>query len=126
MKTVLFACGENKKRSQMAEAIFNHLTKNATAESGGTFPADGVDPLVKEALGEIGIEAQNQRPKKITPEMLKQADLIVSFGCLVRAQFPAEKFQEWHIDDPQTLEQFRQVRDILLEQIKDFIKTNNF
>ena len=126
MKKVLFACGENKKRSQMAEAIFNHFAKKAKAESAGAAPAEAVDPLTIEALSEIGIQAPNLYPKKFTPEMLQKADLIVSFGCLVKAQFPADKFQEWHIEDPRTLKQFRQVRDVLLEKIKMLIKTNNF
>lgn len=125
MTKVLFACGENKKRSQLAEAIFNHLAKHAVAESGGACPAETVDPLVSEVLAEIGIKPQGLYTKKVTPEMLEQADLIVSFGCLVKSQFPAEKFEEWHIEDPKNLEQFRQVRGQLVDKIKVLIKTRN-
>lgn len=107
----------------MSEAIFNHFATNAVAESGGAYPADVIDPFTKQALEEIGIKSDNLYPKKFTPEMLKNADLIVSFGCLVKSQFPPEKFQEWHLEDPQTIEEFRQARDLLVDKIKNLIKT---
>lgn len=121
MKKVIFACGENKKRSQMAEAIFNHFSKTAIAESGGVSPADSIDPLTLQVLEEIGISNKGLHPKKFTKEKLDAADLIVSFGCLVKSQFPPEKFQEWHIEDPQNLQQFRDARDILVKKIKALI-----
>jgi arsenate reductase len=127
MKKILFTCAENKKRSQMAEAIFNHFAKNAIAESAGTMPAKEVDPRVKEVLEEIDIAVSERiTPKKITDEMLKSADLIISFGCLVPSMFPKEKFQEWQVSDPQTIEEFRTVRDELVNKIKLLIAQNGF
>jgi protein-tyrosine-phosphatase len=121
MKKVIFACGENIKRSQMAEAIFNHFSTTAIAESGGVYPADSIDPLTLQVLEEIGISHKGLHPKKFTKENLDNADLIVSFGCLVKSQFPSEKFQEWHVEDPQNLQQFRDARDILVKKIKALI-----
>ncbi|MEX2144840.1 MAG: low molecular weight phosphatase family protein, partial [Candidatus Spechtbacterales bacterium] len=99
MKKVLFACTQNKKRSQIAEAIFNHLAKNAKAESAGTIPADSVDPMVAEVLKERGIPFNPRIPQKITDKMLENVDFIVSFGCLVPSMFPKDKFEEWIIQD---------------------------
>jgi len=127
MEKVLFACAENKKRSQMAEAIFNHFAKNAVAKSAGTMPAQEVDPKVKEALAEIGIAISDDiAPKKVNNEMLANANLIISFGCLVAALFPKEKFEEWQVSDPQTTEEFRTVRDDLVARIKTLIQERNF
>jgi protein-tyrosine-phosphatase len=127
MKKILFACAENKKRSQMAEAIFNHLAKSAVAESAGTMPAQEVDPKAKEVLKEIGIViSDNIAPKKVSDEMLWNADLIISFGCLVAAIFPKEKFEEWRVSDPQTIDEFRTTRDNLVARIKTLIQEKNF
>lgn len=127
MKKILFACAENKKRSQLAEAIFNHLATGAVAQSAGTFPAHEIDPRIKGILQEIGVALPDQTtPKKVTDRMLEEADLIISFGCLVPGMFPKEKFEEWHVADPQTDEELRAVRDELVEKIKTLIHERNF
>jgi protein-tyrosine-phosphatase len=126
-RVVLFACAENKKRSQMAEAIFNHFATKAYAISAGTMPADKVDPRIGEVLQEIGIPVRGvMLPKKVTDKMLQGAERIVSFGCLVPSQFPSEKFEEWQIPDPQTDEELRSVRDALVEKIKGLIRAHDF
>lgn len=127
MRKVLFVCVNNARRSQMAAAIFNHLATNATAESAGTMPADAPDPLVAEALAEIGIVPKTPLvPRRVTNEMLQNADLIVSFGCLASEMFPPEKFIEWEVMVPQTIEEYRLVRDELVEKIKALIVERGF
>ncbi|MDZ7726237.1 MAG: hypothetical protein U5L75_01505 [Candidatus Campbellbacteria bacterium] len=39
VRVVLFACAENKKRSQMAEVILDRFATRAIAKSAGTMPA---------------------------------------------------------------------------------------
>jgi protein-tyrosine-phosphatase len=125
-RVVLFACAENKKRSQIAEAIFNHFATQARAISAGTMPAGEADPRIPAILQEIGIAApEPMHPQKITDETLQSADMIVSFGCLVPSMFPPEKFEEWRVPDPETDEELRSVRDYLVERIKTFIRRHN-
>jgi protein-tyrosine-phosphatase len=127
MKTVLFVCVNNARRSQMAAAIFNHFATNATAESAGTMPAEKPDPRVADVLAEIGIVPKTPLvPRKVTDEMLRNADLIVSFDCLAPQMFPREKFIEWEVMVPQTLEEYRLVRDELVEKIKALIAERGF
>lgn len=109
----------------MAEAIFNHLAKNARAESAGTVPADAVDPMVGEVLAERGIPFTPHPPQKITDEMLSRADFIVSFGCLIPSMFTKEKFEEWIVPDPQTPEEYRAVRDEIFQKAAEFITRHN-
>ncbi|MEX0932011.1 MAG: low molecular weight phosphatase family protein [Candidatus Saccharimonadales bacterium] len=126
VRVVLFACTENKKRSQMAEAIFNHISKKAVATSAGTMPASAVEPRLDVILQEIGIAVpESLTPKKITDEMLASANYIISFGCLVPAMFPPEKFEEWQIADPQTDDELRATRDELVKKIKTLIQKKN-
>lgn len=121
MSKVLFACAENKKRSQMAEAIFNSLLKSDRATSAGTLPAKEVDPLTIQVLREIGIDPEDPKPKLLQDGDLETVDIIVSFGCLVPSMFPKEKFQEWEIKDPRTIEEFREVRDQITKKVKELI-----
>lgn len=125
MKKILFVCAENACRSQMAEAFFNHFAKNAKAESAGTIPAERVNPLAVEVMEEVGIDISGQRPKRIDFQTVNQFDSIISFGCIVKATFPAkDKLEEWHIEDPkgQSISKFQQVRDIIQERVKELIK----
>lgn len=123
---VLFACAENSKRSQLAAAIFNYFSTSTQAISAGTIPAAESDPRLAEVLSEIGImNVGLLEPKQITKEMIDKADRIISFGCLVPALFPEEKFSEWLIADPQTDAELRAVRDELLERIKRMIEVND-
>ena len=109
MVKVVFACAENKKRSQLAEAIFNHLASKSHAISGGTFPAKEIDPLTLQSLQEIGLPTNNLQHKILKNIDLDNADVIISFGCLIPSSFPKDKFQEWRIKDPETIEEFRQI-----------------
>jgi len=106
----------------MAEAIYNHLAKPSKATSAGTFPAKLVDPLTVRVLKEVGIELKNTLPRQLKDTDLEATDLIVSFGCLIPSMFPKDKFQEWHVKDAQTLDEFRLARDQITEKVKELIE----
>ena len=73
----------------MAEAFFNYLVKNkASATSAGTKPSSQVNPIVVEAMFEVGIDIRNQVPKALTLEMLESADLVITLGCGVEEVYP--------------------------------------
>ncbi len=60
-KRVLILCTGNSCRSQMAEAIVNHLAgEQWEAFSAGTRPAGYVHPLAVRALAEIGIQHEGE------------------------------------------------------------------
>lgn len=105
----------------MAEAIFNNLSKSAQATSAGTSPAKEIDPLTIQVLNEIDIKPKILAPKLLENSDLDSADIIVSFGCLVPGMFPKDKFREWLVDDPKTIEEYRKVRDEIREKVKTLI-----
>lgn len=101
MKKVLFVCGENAARSQMAEAFFNHLAREWRAESAGTFPAEKVNPLAVRAMEEVGLDISKAHPKVLDLGRLDEFERIISFGCIARAAFPArDRLEEWPLPDP--------------------------
>lgn len=105
----------------MAEAIFNHLAKesdlSARATSAGTIPAEEADPQVVDILSKHHIEYTKHKPQKLTNEMLEEVDHIVSFGCLIPDMFPKSKFEEWLVEDPQTLEEYEGVFHIIQQHV---------
>jgi len=126
-KTVLFVCVANAGRSQMAEAIFNKLAPSGfRAISAGTMPANEVNPLVVEALREIGIDASASRPKAISPDMVANAERIITMGCDASGFCPAKflpKVKDWKIEDPKgkSLDRIRFIRDSIHERVKALV-----
>jgi arsenate reductase len=113
-KLVLFVCGENACRSQMAEAFYNSLARGSSAESAGTFPSGRVNPLAVEVMREVGLDISGNLSKQLDLSRLDEFDCIISFGCIAKAAFPAkDRLEEWLIEDPagREIEFFRTVRD---------------
>lgn len=116
MKTVLFICVHNAGRSQMAEAFFNKFAQGkARALSAGTDPAVTVNLTVVEAMREVGIDISRNKPKALTPEMVDQADKVVTMGCGAEKVCPATWVQteDWELEDPKgkSIEKVREIRD---------------
>lgn len=127
MKRVLFVCVHNAGRSQMAEAFFNHLTKerglDAVAESAGTAPGERINPMAAAAMAELGISLKGQRPRLLTAELAQGADRMITMGCGVEASMcPAGVFltEDWQLSDPhgQSLDVVREVRDQVKERVE--------
>ena len=124
MKTVLFVCVHNSGRSQMAEAFFNQMAKGkAWAYSAGTQPADKVNPVVVEAIREVGIDISGKKPKALTMDMVEKADRMITMGCGAEAEAvcPASfiETEDWTLEDPKgkSLEQVRKIRDEIKNRV---------
>jgi|SRR5687768_7975944 len=124
MKTVIFACVHNAGRSQMAAAWFNHLAdpQAARALSAGTTPAERVHPEVLEVMKEVGIDLSSATPQKLTVELARQAEMLVTMGCGDECPYvPGLKVEDWPLEDPkgQPLERVRQIRDEIRARVEN-------
>lgn len=127
MKNVLFICVGNTGRSQMAEAFFNHLAKGkARAMSAGTDPASEVSPTVIQAMKEVGIDISSNRPKKLTVEMLDQADKVITMGCGAENVCPASfvETEDWELEDPKgkSIDEVKEIRDEIKARVAKMLK----
>ncbi len=122
MTNILFVCIHNSGRSQMAEAMLNHISKehgfNVHAESAGTVGGANLNPIAVQAMEGIGISMKGQFPKLLNPEMVERADRIVTMGCEVDADACPAKFlatEDWGLDDPKGLaiEEVRAIRNLI-------------
>jgi arsenate reductase len=123
MKTVLFACVHNAGRSQMAAALFNLWVDPAKARgiSAGTEPGEHVHPEVVEAMKELGVDLSKTRPQKLTDELARSANLLVTMGCgEVCPVVPGLSRRDWPLTDPkgQTLERVRALRNEIGELVQ--------
>jgi arsenate reductase len=127
-KKVLFACTENACRSQMASAFAQHLAGDRIeAESAGSSPAEEVNPLMEEVMGEKGIDMAFRKPKSLEEagRGLGTPDLIITMGCgEVCPLFPGVSSQEWDLPDPsgKSIAFMRQVRDDVEGRVSRYIE----
>ena len=127
MKTVIFACVHNAGRSQMAAAFFNALADAAAARavSAGTRPGDRVHPEVVAAMREAGIDLSEARPQRLTPELARGADLLVTMGCGDECPaVPGLRRDDWPLEDPrnQSIERVREIRDDIRGRIEKLLE----
>ncbi len=127
MKTILFVCVHNSGRSQMAEAFVNERAAGRErATSAGTEPAATIDPTVTKVMREVGIDINHQKPKKLTPEMIEQADKVITMGCGVERVCPATfvETEDWGIDDPRgkPIEKVRQIRERIQAKVLELLE----
>jgi arsenate reductase len=105
MFKVIFACVHNAGRSQMAAAFFNQLADRGKAEaiSAGTEPGLRVHPEVLAVMQEIGIDLRHAKPQKLTKELARDAQLLITMGCGDKCPYvPRLRRDDWPLRDPKS------------------------
>ena len=126
-KTILFVCVENVGRSQMAEGFFKKYAPDGFKTlSAGTKPGYQLNPMVVEAMKEIGIDISKQKSKELTDEMIRYSDNVVNMGCMDKNFCPTiwlPKVIEWNLEDPKgkSIEKVREIRDEIEKRVKKVV-----
>jgi protein-tyrosine-phosphatase len=129
MKKILFVCVENAGRSQMAEAFFKkYMPKGFEVISAGTNPSTQVNPIVSQAMKEIGIDIENQIPKHISQQIIVESNKTINMGCMDKESCPAlfvKDVIDWQIPDPKgkSIEEVREIRDQIKTKVMILIKS---
>jgi arsenate reductase len=126
VKTVIFACVHNAGRSQMAAAFFNALADPARmrALSAGTEPGPRVHPVVVDAMNEAGIDLKDATPRRLTAELARGAQLLVTMGCGEACPaVPGLRRLDWPLPDPKgrALADVRPIRDEIRRRVEALI-----
>ena len=116
MNTVIFACIQNAGRSQMAAAWFNTLADPAKAHaiSAGTDPGTRVHPEVLEAMREVGVDLGDRKPRKLTDDLARGAQMLITMGCGEQCPVvPGLRRDDWPLEDPKgkPIARVREIRD---------------
>lgn len=126
MFKVIFACVHNAGRSQMAAAFFNQLADphKARAISAGTEPGERVHPEVQAVMQEVGIDLSGAKPQKLTEELAREAQLLITMGCGDKCPYvPGLRRDDWPLRDPKGLptEEVRAIRDEVKQRVESLL-----
>ncbi len=125
---VLFVCVHNAGRSQMAAALLDHHAGGRVrVRSAGSTPASQTNPVVVQAMAEIGIDISKEFPKPLTDEVVRDADAVITMGCGDACPvYPGKRYLDWELPDPagRPIQEVREIRDeidrrvrVLLEEL---------
>jgi arsenate reductase (thioredoxin) len=127
MKTVLFVCYHNAGRSQMAEAFTNKLASDRNipikAMSAGTMCTREINPIVVQAMDELGISMKMQGPKLLMQWHMDRADRMITMHCKVDPKNCPRRVgdcEDWELEDPagKSIEVVREIRDDILRRVE--------
>jgi arsenate reductase (thioredoxin) len=123
--TVLFVCVHNAGRSQMAAGLFSQLAGDRVeVRSAGSEPADQLNPVVLEAMGEKGIDLSRERPKLLETGAVEEADAVITMGCGDACPvFPGKRYEDWELEDPagKDLATVRGIRDEIENRVRGLL-----
>ncbi|MFG3708214.1 arsenate reductase ArsC [Micromonospora sp. NPDC047670] len=124
--SVLFVCGHNAGRSQMAAGWLRHLAGDAVeVRSAGSAPAGTVNPAAVEAMREVGVDISDQTPKLLEYATAESSDVIVTMGCGDACPvFPGRRYEDWRLADPagKGVEAVRPIRDEIRVRVERLLR----
>lgn len=122
---VLFVCVHNAGRSQMAAGLLaKHARGRVIVRSAGSVPADEVNPVVVEAMAEVGIDLSRERPKPLTDASVRASDVVITMGCGDACPvYPGRRYLDWDLEDPAglTIEDVRPIRDEIDRRVQELL-----
>ena len=124
--SVLYVCVHNAGRSQMGAAYTHHLSGGAVeVRSAGSAPAETINPAVRAAMLEEGIDISAERPKILTTEAVQASDVVITMGCGDTCPyFPGKRYLDWVLQDPagQGVEAVRPIRDEIRRRVEELLR----
>ena len=123
---VLFVCVHNAGRSQMAAALLEHHAHGRVqVRSAGSAPANEINPAVRAAMDEIGLDLSKEFPKKLTTDAVEAADVVITMGCGDACPvFPGKRYLDWSLPDPagKGVDAVRPIRDEIDRRVRDLVQ----
>jgi protein-tyrosine-phosphatase len=109
----------------MALGWFRHLAGDrAIARSGGSEPADQVNPMAIVAMTEVGIDVAHEVPQRWSEADVGMADVVVTMGCGDTCPYvPGTRYEDWAVADPagRSLEEVRTIRDEIERRVRALV-----
>lgn len=102
MNKVAFVCVHNSCRSQIAEALGNHLAANVfESYSAGTETKPQINQDAVRLMKQLyNIDMEKTQYSKLLVE-IPPVDIVVTMGCNVNCPYlPCRKRTDWGLDDP--------------------------
>jgi len=123
--TVLFVCVHNAGRSQMAAGFARALSSGRVRVlSGGSEPADRLNPVAVEAMAEVGIDIAGSRPQVLQVDDVRASDVAITMGCGDACPIlPGTRYEDWELTDPAglPLDEVRPIRDEIRRRVEELL-----
>jgi len=113
---VLFVSLLGSGRAQIGAALLSRAAEQTvTVHSAGSQAGVAIDPNVEVAMREVGIDLSDEFTRPLSPEVLADADIVVTMGRSVgTVEIPSTaRHVDWRVGDPAgaELDEVRRVRD---------------
>jgi arsenate reductase len=130
---ILFLCTGNSCRSQMAEGWAHHLGDDLVDAQSAGIEAHGKNPRAIAVMQEAGVDISGQESTRVTDDMIRNADLVVTVCGHAHEHCPAlppgVKKIHWPLSDPakatgteeEIMAQFRATRDEVCRRVAELI-----
>src|SRR3954470_7453142 len=123
--TVLFVCVHNAGRSQMAAGFTRLLAGDGVdVLSGGSEPADRLNPVAVAAMAEVGVDIAAHQPQVLAVDDVRAADVVITMGCGDACPiFPGKRYEDWELTDPAglPLDEVRPIRDEIRSRVEELL-----
>jgi arsenate reductase (thioredoxin) len=123
---VLFVCVQNAGRSQIAAGLLDKIAAGRVhVRSAGSDPAEDINPNVRIAMEEVGVDLDKEFPKPLTDEVVRAADAVITMGCGDACPiYPGKRYEDWELDDPadEDLDGVRRIRDEIERRLRTLLE----
>ena len=105
----------------MAAGFARELGEGIEVFSGGSDPAEQINPVAVMAMAEVGIDIAASTPRRWTDEVIQAADVVVTMGCGDECPFfSGVRYEDWELTDPKglALEEVRPIRDEIRRRVE--------
>ena len=132
---ILFLCTGNSCRSQMAEGWARLLVADDAVVQSAGIERHGQNPRAIAIMKEAGVDISSQESTQLTPEMLEQADVVITVCGHADEHCPVlpagVKKEHWPLDDParasgteeEIMAVFRSSRDDIRRRVSGLISS---
>jgi protein-tyrosine-phosphatase len=119
-RTILFVCLHGAAKSVVAARHCQRLAAEAglaiRATCAGTEPDAEIAPAAAAGLRAEGLDPGGERPRRVTPDEIRSAWRVVSFGCDLEALAPGVHPERWD-DVPAVGDGYRAARDAIVARL---------
>jgi protein-tyrosine-phosphatase len=118
---VIFVCLHGSAKSVIAAEHFRRLATESGGDvnvrSVGVDPDEAIPAPVVRGLSRDGFDVSGRTPQRLAADTLRDADIVVSFGCQIETSPPSANVLRWD-DLPLVSDGYDAARDAIVAKLR--------